>query len=44
MPALETKNSPTITPTQDKPILIFIVLIKLGIDDGRITSSISETL
>ena len=35
MPAFETKNSPTITPTQDNPILIFKVLIKVGIDEGN---------
>ena len=35
IPDLETKNSPTITPIHDKPILIFIILKMLPTLEGN---------
>ena len=37
MPALETINSPTITPTQDKPTLILSAFTMVGMLAGMIT-------
>lgn len=35
-PSLATRNSPIITPTQDRPTLIFRAETKVGIDAGKI--------
>ena len=36
-PSLAARNSPIITPTRANPMLTFMLLTMIGIEEGRIT-------